>query len=436
MEAIKNLLNTYRKWLWSRQVKDVPIYERFIRNLLQVISAIVRDLKSGQLSLRAMSLVYTTIISLVPFIAISFSVLKGLGAHNQIKPLLYNTLEPLGEKRVEITDKIIGFVDNIQVGVLGALGIAILLYTVIGLMQKIENAFNFVWEVEKSRNIAKRFNNYLSVLFVGPILIFLSTAMTTYLTSNQLVETIKKVEGLEFVIPLFGVIVPYFILSIAFTFMYSFIPNTKVNMKAAFIGGLVTALMWKVMGWTFTNFVAGSSNHMLIYSAFATVIVFMVWIYLSWLVLLIGSSISFYIQYPQYRLKRNKLLSLSPSNKESIALEVMIEVAKNYYDEKPVSSMATLSRNCKCPFQAVEEIVSYLTQSDLLSIEQESGALIPKRPLEHITYYDIINAVRCRTKSNEDNKLNNNKTETFKKEIDEVLQKAFANKTLLKMIKE
>ncbi|PIR37195.1 MAG: ribonuclease BN [Alphaproteobacteria bacterium CG11_big_fil_rev_8_21_14_0_20_39_49] len=436
MESISKLLKSYNKWLRSMQTVDIPFHVIFLRTVLQVISAIIRDLKNGQLSLRAMSLVYTTIISIVPLIAISFSVLKGLGAHNQIKPFLLNTLDPLGEKKIEVTDKIIGFVDNIQVGVLGAVGIAVLLYTVIGLMQKIENAFNFVWGVERSRNLTKRFNDYLSILFVGPVLIFLSTAMTTSLTSGYLVERINEVERLQFVIPLFGIIVPYFILSVAFTFMYSFIPNTKVNVKAAFIGGLMTAFLWKLMGWGFTNFVAGSSSHTLIYSAFATVIVFMVWIYLVWLVLLIGSSISFYIQNPQYRLNKNKFLSLSPSNKETAALEIMTHIAQSYFADKPVSSVNELAKICKFPLQAVDEIIYYLSRSELISVEEGTGSIVPKRPLEHITYFDIINSVRIRTKSDEDTKLSNNDTENFKNEIDEVLQKSFGKRTLKNMIQK
>ena len=434
MDSINKTISIYNKWLWSRQTGNMPFYIKFVRTILQIITAIIRDLKNGQLSLRAMSLVYTTIISLVPLIAISFSILKGLGAHNQIKPFLLNTLQPLGDKKIEVTEKIIGFVDNIQVGVLGAVGIAVLLYTVIGLMQKIENAFNFVWGVEKSRNITKRFNDYLSVLFVGPLLILLSTAMTTSLTNGYIVEKINEVEQLKFVIPLFGVIVPYFILSVAFTFMYSFIPNTRVNIKAAFIGGLMTAFMWKLMGWGFTNFVAGSSNHTLIYSAFATIIVFMIWIYLVWLVLLIGSSISFYIQHPQFRQQKNKLLSLSPANKEAIALEVMLETAKRFYNGNNAPSINELSKICKFPLQAVDEVIFYLTQSELVSIEEGTGAIIPRRPLEHITYFDIIKSVRIRTKSNEETKLNNKNTENLKNEIDETLKKSFEKKTLKAMI--
>jgi len=435
MEILRTAYNNYQSWLWSKKVKDVPFYVKICRAFIQVLTAIINDIKKGQLSLRAMSLVYTTIISIVPLIAISFSVLKGLGAHNQIKPFLLSTLDPLGEKKIEITDKIISFVDNIQVGVLGALGIAILLYTVIGLMQKIESAFNFVWGVEKSRNLTKRFNDYLSLLFVGPILIFLSTAMASSVKSNYFIEKINSINGLEFVIPLFGIIIPYLILSVAFTFMYSFIPNTKVNIKAAFIGGLMTALLWKVMGWAFTNFVATSTNHTLIYSAFATVIVFMVWIYLVWLVLLIGASISYYIQYPQHRSGRNNVASLPPAIKESLAIEVMVKIGKGFYQDKPLSSVNALAKDCKFSTQAIQEVVNDLAKNELLVVEKKTGAMIPKRPVEHISYYDIINSVRISSKAAKGKAI---KAEAnislYKDEIDKTLKSAFEKKTLKALI--
>ncbi|MCH2038564.1 MAG: hypothetical protein MK137_08245 [Rickettsiales bacterium] len=116
----------YTSWLWKKDSSDEQVVIKLGRHLLQVLYALIADIRDGQLSLRAMSLVYTSVISLVPLFAISFSVLKGLGAHNQIKPFLLTTFEPLGEKGKEITENIINFVDNIQVGVLGALGIAVL----------------------------------------------------------------------------------------------------------------------------------------------------------------------------------------------------------------------------------------------------------------------------------------------------------------------
>jgi len=139
---------------------------------------LVRDLVDGQLTLRAMSLVYTTLLSIVPLLALSFSVLKAFGVHNQIQPMLLRFLEPLGENGAEIAHNIIEFIQRMNVGVLGAVGLVLLLYTAISLMQKIEESLNYIWHVHRPRPLADRFSRYLSVLLVGPILVFSALGIT------------------------------------------------------------------------------------------------------------------------------------------------------------------------------------------------------------------------------------------------------------------
>ncbi len=394
MHRAKQLYGHSHHWLWNKDKTSEPRLLTLLRHFLQIVSALIADLREGQLSLRAMSLVYTTVISLVPLFAISFSVLKGLGAHNQIKPFLLSTLEPLGEKRFEITEKIIGFVDNIQVGVLGALGIIILVYTVIGMMQKIEHAFNYVWHVSKSRTLGQRFSDYLSVLLVGPLLIFLSAGMTTSARSHAVVERLSGFPFIDELLTLVGIVIPYLILAGAFTFLYSFVPNTRVRLGAAFIGGLMTAFIWKMMGWGFATFVANSANQTAIYSAFATIIVFMVWIYLVWLVLLIGSSIGFYWQFPEYRRIRHSHVNIGPAMKEAIAIQIMQETAKRFAAHEKPPTTGHLAELCHQPQQAIEEMVGYLKSGGLLTLEEQTHGFLPARPLAHISLYDIIRTTR------------------------------------------
>lgn len=432
MELLTETHDKYKQWLWQKSGND-SFAMKSLRTILQIISAILDDLKQGQLSLRAMSLVYTTIISLVPLFAISFSVLKGLGAHNQIRPFLLNALDALGEKKFEITDKILGFVDNIQVGVLGAVGIAVLIYTVIGMMQKIEFSFNYVWNVSKSRSFAKRINDYLSVLFVAPLLVFISTALTTSARSNYVIDKISNFYGFDLLITLIGLVIPYLILTLAFTFLYRFIPNTKVSLKAAFIGGLMTALIWKIMGWGFANFIADSANHAAVYSAFATIIVFMVWIYLVWLVLLIGASIGFYVQFPEYRKISHNAISLSTEYKECISIQIMLEVAKRFNNHQPPANTDDLSKLFRQPQNAIEKVCNYLKGANIIINEEENNAWVPSVPLSHISLYDIIKATR-KNSTESSLALNEKDAKNYLKDIDKTLSDNFKSKNLQDMI--
>lgn len=135
-KKVENILWPDMSGLSSRKI--------FALKVLRVTYASIMDLLGGQLSLRAMSLVYTTLLSIVPLLALSFSVLKAMGAHNEIEPFLFQFLAPLGEQGIGIGENIIGFIDNIKVGVLGSVGLGLLIYTVLSLVQKIENAFNMI----------------------------------------------------------------------------------------------------------------------------------------------------------------------------------------------------------------------------------------------------------------------------------------------------
>ncbi|NNF97230.1 MAG: YihY family inner membrane protein, partial [Halobacteria archaeon] len=257
---------------------------------LRIGHLIMRDISEGQITLRAMGLVYTTLLAMVPLIAVSFSVLKGFGVHNQVEPLLLGLLEPLGDKGVEITEKIIGFVDNINVTVLGSLGVALLFYTAVSLMQKIERAFNDTWRVTELRPFAQRFSDYLTVILIGPVLMFTALGVTASIGNIEMVKAAMQVEVIGASIQLAGRLLPYLLVVGAFTFVYVFVPNTRVSFRAALIGALVAGLMWQIMGWGFAAFVANSTKYTAIYAAFATMLILLIWLYVSWLILLTGGS--------------------------------------------------------------------------------------------------------------------------------------------------
>ena len=173
MNSWKRAYSFLTKDLWRVDLDILKGGRAFLVKTLRLLAVSSRDFSEGLINLRAMSLVYTTLLSLVPLLAVSFSVLKGFGVHNQIEPLLLNFLAPLGPKGGEIAASIIGFVENLNVKVLGAVGLAVLLYTVFSLIQKIEDAFNDIWRVRRQRSLARKISDYMSVLLIGPVLIAL-----------------------------------------------------------------------------------------------------------------------------------------------------------------------------------------------------------------------------------------------------------------------
>lgn len=382
-------------WLWQDNANARPFFERILLKTTRVVYALARDFLEGQLTLRAMSLVYTTLLSFVPLLAISFSVLKGFGAHNQVEPFLLNFLAPLGDKSVEITEQIIEFVDNTKVGVLGFLGFALLFYTVVSLMQKIERAFNFVWRVHEERSFSQRFRDYLSVLVIGPVLIFSALGITASLTSAEIVQGMASVRPLGAAIEFFGRLVPYLLIVAAFTFIYMFMPNTKVRLRSAFVGALVAGVLWNSLGWLFAAFVVGSARYAAVYSTFATLLVFLIWLYLAWLILLAGASISFYHQHPEYLRARQRELRLGNRVRLQLALLVMLQIARSFAGQAGARRVDDLSQALNVPGEAVSEVVAALEHSGLIvKNAEEPPGYLPARPLERIAVAEVVESAR------------------------------------------
>ena len=261
--------------IWNSDLPALPAWRRALIRALQITYAVVRDLGEGQLSLRAMGLVYYTVIAFIPLLALTFSVLKGLGAHNAMEPALLNLLSPLGERSVELTRTIINFVENVRVDVLSIVSLAVLLYTVLNMMQKVEASFNFIWSVNKGRNLANRVSEYLFAIIASPLLIFVSVGITSYINTNVFERYLQQLSFGGFLLQILGFSTAFLVMSLAFAFAYSFIPNTRVHFKSAFIGGLMTTLIWKAMGQIFQSVFTNSNSNEVIYLAFFSIILVM-----------------------------------------------------------------------------------------------------------------------------------------------------------------
>ena len=193
-EKISHWFETSRQLLWDTDATSIARPWAVVLISARILYRVIEDFMQGQLTLRAMSLVYTTLLSLVPLLALSFSLLKAFGVHNQLEPMLLTFLAPLGEKGGEMSAQIVQFVGNMGVGVLGSLGLVLLIYTVVSLLQKIEEAFNFIWHVPSLRNLPQRLSGYLSVVMVGPMLVVTALAITASVMSSALVAELVAIE--------------------------------------------------------------------------------------------------------------------------------------------------------------------------------------------------------------------------------------------------
>lgn len=371
------VLERLRVFLWKRDPDSRPL--AMLLRLTRYVWALLRDLLGGELSLRAMSLVYTSLLSLVPLLALGFSVLKALGVHDALSRALLQFLAPLGAEGATLAHHIVGFVDKMKVGVLGSVGMGLLVYTAISLIHKVESSFNFAWEIGRSRGLSQRVGDYLSVLVVGPLLVFSALGLTASIKNSHIVGLLSQIEPFGTMLILGFKLVPYALMCGAFSFLYGFIPNTRVQLRPALIAGLFAGIAWQAASVAFATFVANASNYNAVYSGFAIVIFLLIWLYMGWLILLLGCRLSFYLQNPR-RLRPHPMPEPGNRDCEALALSAIAEVGGRFLAARPPASVAGLSRDLGVMPETLVRVLAPLLASGILIRTADDALLLARDP--------------------------------------------------------
>lgn len=380
------------RWLWPHGLRSAAPAPAWLV-CARFAYALLRDLWHGDLSLRAMSLVYTTMLAIVPLLAFAFSVLKGLGFHRELAPLLQSYLAPLGPRSVEITERLVGFVDNVSSSTLASISIVILLFSALSMAQKVEGSFNFVWRVDRPRSFARRFSEYLSVIFVGPLLMSVAMGFTATVRSTAAMSHLAETEPLGAWIATVSGLLPYLLVIASFSFLYVFVPNTKVRLVPALIGGLFAGVLWAGGGSLFTSFVVSVGRAEAIYSGFAIVIVAMAWLYLSWLILLLGAQLAFYVQNREYLPLGPRAANTSNALRERLALSTMLLIGRDFDTPGHGWRIESIAASMRVQRHLLEPVVGGLMAAGLLTRTSEHR-LVPARDPRRIALTDVLAAVR------------------------------------------
>jgi membrane protein len=356
--------------------------------------AIGRDWVAGEISVRAMSLAYTTLLSLVPLLVFALAVLKGIGARIDLHFVLMQFFRPLGAESNQLTDMVLQFVSNMRGDVLGSIGLIFLTYTGISTIQKVEASVNFVWRVDRSRGWARRFIEYLGLMIIGPILLAVALGLLGSALHSSAAQWLSTSAHLGWLMHGIGRVLPYAIITVVFTFMYAYIPNTRVEFRPALIGGVTAGIIWAVVGEVFTGVLLYSSQMMVVYTGFAIVLTTLVWVYLSWLILLIGAELAFYVQFPQYLPHARESIHLTGSVREQLALSVMYLIARDHAHGGTHWNAKRLIAELDMPGASLAPVIGSLERAGLIATT-ESENFRPGRDPKEIRIASIIEAVRA-----------------------------------------
>src|SRR5690349_6957937 len=376
------------------ELSGLTRFRRGLHLALRIAVIAGRDFFRNLLKLQAMALAFKTLLSLAPLLAVVFSMLKAFGVHNRMEPALAEALSPLGEKGQEITQYLIGFVDKMSASALGSVGFITLFFTVVSLMGTIEESFNHIWRVKAPRKLARRFSDYLSAILVGPVLVFAAVTITATLQNNTIVHALASLQALGVIILFLLRLIPYITLWGAFTFVYIFIPNTRVRLRSALVGGLVAALSWQTVGWGFAVFVTSSTRYYVIYSSFAILLLFLLWLHVGWMIVLLGAQVAYAHQHIHFYQREHDLVAQSTLGREKLALQLLVLIGRNFYQGLDPINVLELSNRMRLPAGVIQELLQMLTQTRvLISLADEESFVLGRDP-RSISIKEILDSVR------------------------------------------
>lgn len=388
--------------IWRIRSSKLTGQKSFWIRQLRIILLAIRGFGEDKCQLRASALTYYSLMSIVPVAAMAFGIAKGFGFEKLLEEKILGGLP--GQE--EVAQQIIGFarsfLENSRGGLIAGIGIVALFWTVIKVLGNIESSFNDIWGIRAARTAGRKFGDYLSIMLICPILIIMSSSVTVLVTS----QITLIVEKLAFLGPvgdavLFSLrVLPYAVIWIVFTFIYKFLPNTRVQLKSALIAGIIAGTSFQVVQLIYIYFQVGVAKYGAIYGSFAALPLFLIWLQLSWLIVLFGAEVSFAEQNVETYEFEADCLKVSHSFRELLSLNIAHLCVKKFRQAEKALSADEVSHELEIPVRLVRQILFELVEARVLSEvkldDRETMAYQPARDIEDLTITNVLNQLNRR----------------------------------------
>ncbi|MFC1838296.1 YihY/virulence factor BrkB family protein [Thermodesulfobacteriota bacterium] len=355
--------------IWTVRLGDLPRKKSFLIKQIRVVLLAFKGFDEDKCSLRASALTFYSLLSVVPAAALAFGIAKGFGMQGLLEKHLIKSLK--GQE--EVVNYIINFagkmLEEARGGVIAGIGVVILVWLIIKLLGNIEKSFNDIWGVTHQRAIGRKLSDYLSILFVAPLLFVLSSSATVLITT-QIAKITEKIDILGPVSPLivFSLkILPYCVVWLLLTFVYIFMPNTKVKFNSGLLGGIVAGTIYVIVQFIYIKFQVGVARAGAIYGSLAGLPLFMVWLQVSWYIILFGAEVSFAHQNVDTYEMENKSLDMSRLGRRILSLRIAQICVKNFIKGEIPWSEEKIAETLELPIRLARSLLSDLVESRVLS---------------------------------------------------------------------
>jgi membrane protein len=392
--------------IWRIRLTDYSRTRSFVLRQLRVIALAVRGYHEDSCKFRASALTFYSLLSIVPVLAMLFGIAKGFGLEKRVETEIlqrFKGQEAVAKNIVAFANSLL---ENARGGLIAGVGVLILFWSVMSVLGNIEHSFNEIWGVTKPRSLGRKFSDYFSLILVCPVLMVVAGSTTVVVSSQAglLLEKITFLNSLGPVLLLPLKLLPYCTLWVTFTFIFIFMPNTKVKLKSGLIAGVVSGTLFQLVQWAYINLQIGAAKYSAVYGSFAALPLFLVWLQMSWLILLWGAEIAFAVQNVHTYEFEPDCLSISHSHKRLLSLLITQRIVKRFCEGQSAWDAPEISRALAIPIRLVRQILHELVEADILAEirkrEEDKEVLYqPARDVEALTIKRIVDALENRGSS-------------------------------------
>ncbi|KQC07804.1 MAG: ribonuclease BN [Smithella sp. SDB] len=370
LEKIREASDFVKNDIWRIHRAHLPPGKSFFVKIVRVLLLSIRGFDEDKCQLRASALTFFSLISIVPVAAMAFGIAKGFGFEKVLEEQVRSKLA--GHE--EIITKVIQFshslLEKTGGGVIAGVGLIVLLWAVIKVLRQIEISFNDIWGIKEQRTISRMFGDYLSLMLICPVILILSSGVTVFITTqvNLIIEKFAVIGNFSSILFFLMELLPYTLMWGLFTFLYVFMPNTKVRFSSGLVAGIITGTAFQIVQWAYITFQIGVMKYNAIYGSFAVLPLFLVWLQLSWLIILFGAEIAFAYQNVDTYEFEPDVLQASRRLRVLVSLLITARVIKNFIRQEKPMTAGEISRQQGIPIRFVNEIIFDLVKSNIVSV--------------------------------------------------------------------
>ncbi|MGD9874691.1 MAG: YihY/virulence factor BrkB family protein [Kiritimatiellia bacterium] len=377
--------------VWDLEISSLPPLHAIPVRIYRVGHLVVKGFIDDELSIRASALTYTALLSLVPLLALVFSLLKGFGAGQEGVDRFMEWQTTMPQQFQDFISQTVALAQNTNFAALGWAGFGVLVLAAITVLGSIETSFNRIWGITISRNLIRRIANYISILVVVPILIGLSGTVIATLSSEKIILQLGSIGSFY---RSFLKLSPLVSAWLAFSFLYVFLPNTRVKAWPAFWGSLIAALLW--LGWqkAYISLQIGVARYNAIYGTFASIPIFLAWVYISWVIVLLGAEIAFAVQHHDtYHIERESEKA-SLRARATLGMALIAAAAVRLEKGDGCLVIKQFAAEQKIPVRLLYEVVKLFVEAGWLSpvADREDAYALLKTP-DRILLKNVINII-------------------------------------------